>query len=387
MINSRFKSMLRPVTACLAIFTFFPLPGEASHTKGRYNGHTSVFLPYANANTNADLEASPTVYLGFNGGTEYTQFIMDTGSVGIVASADLFQPAPDAENLGPGEQFYSSSGIIEKGTWWSATQQFYDANGHLIATANVPVLQVTEIVCADNARSCTPNMHPRGISVMGIGFGREGPEQPRGTPSYNAFLNLTKVLQNGKLKKLPKDWCNGYVVTPTGIELGLTAKNTKNAGFVQLQPWPEYSTKKLPEWRPAPMTISVNGVSGNGNILLDTGVSDSFLTPPVGSSLGTLVACPVTSIVECAPDGAEIAVYLPNQTNPVAYYTFTVGQTGNPMQPLDVIDVNSSSGVFFNTSRHILGGINFIYDNKHGYAGYIWNGNSSSSVGYVKPSK
>ncbi len=386
MVYSTVSSMLRPVAALFALFIALPLPGDAASTKPHYKGHTSVVLPFANASSNSDLHASPTVYLGFNGSTEYREFIMDTGSVGIIASADIFQPAPGAQNLGYGEQVYSSSGIVEKGTWWSATQEFYDADGNVVATANVPVLQVTEIACTDGARSCTPNMHPTGISVMGIGFARESLQQTRGTPSYNAFLNLQKVLTKGKLKKLPKDWTNGYVVTPTGVELGLTSKNTKNAGFVKLQPWSQYSTKELPEWMPAQMTISVNGFSGEGGILLDTGVDTAFLSPPIGSTVGPLVACPGTGLVECAPDGDVISVYLPHQSDPVAYYTFTIGQAGNPMQPNGVDVVHDSTGVFFNTSRHVLGGINFIYDNKNGYVGYIWNGNSSSSVGFVKPS-
>ena len=309
---------------------------------------------------------------------------MDTGSVGIVASPDIFQPAPGAKNLGSGKQIYTSSGIIEEGTWWSATQSIYDANGNLLATSDVPVLQVTKISCQKHARGCTSNDHPTGISVMGIGFARESKTQTRGTPSYNAFLNLQTVLQNGQLQPLPSDWCNGYVVTPTGVDLGLTSSNTLNAGWVKLMPWPQYSTPTLPEWMAAPMTIDTNGVSGDGTILMDTGVTTGFLTPPPNANLGTLVECPGSALVECIPDGDVIGVYLPNQTTPVAFYTFTTGESGNLMEP-DGVHVVVGSNVFFNTSRHVLGGINFIYDNSNGYVGYIWNGQSSSAVGYVNP--
>lgn len=344
---------------------------------------TTVFVDYANASSNPDLTDSPTVYISFNGSSHRVAFTMDTGSVGIVASQDIFMPAPDAQNLGPGQQFYSSSGIIENGIWWTATQNIYDANGTLLATSNVPVLQVTSISCAPHARSCTATNTPTGVSLMGIGFAREGPQQPRGTPSYNAFLNLQSVLQNGVLQPLPDNWCNGYVVTPTGVYLGLTPSNTANAGWVKLLPWPQFSTPNLPEWMPATMTINANGTSGDGNILLDTGVGTSYLTPPPGAVLGGPVLCPDVAIVECAPTGDAFGIYLPNQTNPAAYYNFTVGQIDNLMQPNGVhIDVGS---IFFNTSRHILGGINFIYDNTDGYVGYIWNGMSGSNVGYVIP--
>lgn len=348
-------------------------------------GSSTVFVSYANANSNVGLNDSPTVNISFNGSEHHVPFIMDTGSVGIIASEDIFQPAPGAQNLGPGRQIYSSSGIVEEGTWWSATQNIYDSNGTLLATSNVPVLQVTKISCQPHARGCQANDHPTGISVMGIGFARESNEQPLGTPPYNAFLNLQTVLRNGMLQPLPKDWINGYVVTPTGVYLGLTSSNTAKAGWVKLLPWPQYSTPSLPEWMPAPMTIVTNGVGGDGNILMDTGVDTGFLTPPPGANLGSLVQCPGTSLVECAPNGDTIKVYLPNQTNPVAYYNFTIGQPGNPMQP-DGVHVESGSNIFFNTSRHILGGINFIYDNTNGYVGYIWNGMSGKDVGYVIPS-
>jgi len=244
------------------------------------DNQTTVFINYYNASTNTDLSASPTVYISFDDSSTRTPFIMDTGSVGIVASQDIFQHSPDAQNLGTGQQIYSSSGIIEEGTWWSATQKIYDANGTLLATSNVPVLEVTTIGCTQDARSCTPNSNPTGISVMGIGFGRESDTQVRGTPSYNAFLNLQSVLQNGVLQPLPSNWCNGYVVTPSGVYLGLTPSNTANAGWVQLEAWPQYSTPNLPEWMSATMTINANGVAGDGNILMDTGVGTSYLTPP-----------------------------------------------------------------------------------------------------------
>jgi hypothetical protein len=381
MFFSYFNSFVGRLVMGLAILTILSNPCIAE-SPSPYPSKPNVFISFTNEETNTDLSDSPRINMGFNGSGHHAPFIMDTGSVGIIASADIFTPAPNATNLGTGRQIYSSSGIIDEGTWWTADQDIYDKDGKLIATASVPVLLVTSIRCTDDARSCEPNSNPRGISVMGIGFARESPEQQHGTPDYNAFLNLTKIRQDGKLKSLPKNWCNGYVVTPTGVYLGLTSKNTANAGFVKLLPWTTYSTSSLSEWMAAPMTISVDGTSGNGNILMDTGVAAGFLTPPAGAVLGTLVQCPGSTLVECLDNGSVVDVYLPNQTNPVAFYTFTVGESGNSMQP-DGVHIVSGSNVFFNTTRHVLAGLNFIYDNTNGYIGYIWNGNSSGSVGYV----
>lgn len=359
---------------------------SVSNAHDLYSGTASVFVSYANARANSHLDKSPTINISFDGSDRMIPLVMDTGSVGIIVSADLFTPAPNARNLGPGQQFYSSSGIIEEGTWWSATQKIHDAEGRLLATAEVPVLQVTSVRCANNARSCHPKRHPRGVAMMGIGFARESPQQVRGTPAYNAFLNIKTLLQNGKLKPLPNDWHSGYVVTSAGVHLGLTSANTANAGFVKLEPWPLYSTPSLPEWKPAPMTIKVNGVKGDGNILMDTGVGTAYLTPPQLAKLGKLVACPGKSRPECASDGNVISIYLPNEEHPVAYYSYTIGDEGNRMQPKGThIVKKKESKIFLNTSRHVLDGINFFYDNINGYMGYIWNGKSSHAVGYVKP--
>lgn len=351
-----------------------------------YSGTASVFVSYANGRANSRLDKSPKINMSFDGSNRRIPLVMDTGSVGIIVSADLFTPAPNARNLGPGRQFYTSSGIIEEGTWWSSGQKIYDAEGVLLATSEVPVLRVTSIRCADNARSCHPKKHPKGVAMMGIGFGRESEHQVRGTPAYNPFLNIKTILQTGKLKPLPNDWHSGYVVTSTGVHLGLTSANTANAGFVKLDPWPLYSTPGLPEWKAAPMTINVNGVSEAGHILMDTGVGTAYLTPPILARLGKLIECPGKSLRECAPPGSVISIYLPDQQHPIARYSYTIGQKGNPMQPIGThIVKRKGSESFLNSGRHVLEGINFFYDNINGYMGYIWNGKSSHAVGYVKP--
>lgn len=361
-------------------------PGPSfAQTWNMYGGTGTVFVPYANATSNASLNDSPSLNLGFNGSASSARFTMDTGSVGIVASPNFFTPAAGAQNLGPGHQIYSSSGVVENGTWYSSTEDIRDATGKVVATAGVPVLQVTSITCTAHARNCSPNFHPTDVALMGIGFARESPQQQHGTPGYNSFLNLTSVASNGSLAPLPATWRNGYVVTPTGVYLGLTAANTASAAFVKLAPWTTYSTATLPEWMAAPMSISVNGVSGSGNVLMDTGVGTAFLSLPPGATAGTLVPCPGGSPVECAPAGTTVAISLPGQSSPVAFYTFTVGQSGNPMQP-DAVDIaGDPSGTFFNTSRHVLGGIDFIYDNTGGFIGYQWNGGTTGAFGFVNP--
>ena len=153
----------------LAILISMPLSCMADPAKSpnsRYKGKNSVFVPYANAKTNADLQKAPTISLGFDG-NKPIQFIMDTGSVGIVATSDAFKPGPDAQNLGPAEIYYDSSGVIGIGTIWSATQQIYDPDGNLLATSNVPVFQITQVICASGATDCTASQEPQWPSRYG----------------------------------------------------------------------------------------------------------------------------------------------------------------------------------------------------------------------------
>src|SRR6185437_650928 len=232
-----------------------------------FSGGESVFVGYADGD-GADRR-SPTIGLGFVGhrdGEISARFVMDTGSVGIITTPDHFRPAPDARDLGPGRQIYSSSGIVENGNWWSARVNIYDAGGSLIARAEVPVLLVDSVTCLPEARDCRPHDRPRGVAMMGVGFARESGEQVHGTPDYNPFLTLTHVAgPDGRLHPLPGDWHSGYVVTARGVYLGLTGAVTGNTAFAKLAPNPAYSTAAHPEWMATPMTITVNGTSAEGH--------------------------------------------------------------------------------------------------------------------------
>ena len=351
-----------------------------------YAGGESVFVGYADGD-GADRRA-PTINLGFVGhrdGEISARFIMDTGSVGIIATPDHFRPGRDARNLGPGQQTYSSSGIVENGNWWLAGVNIYDAGGSLMARAEVPVLLVDSITCLPDARDCRPRDRPRGVAMMGVGFARESGQQVHGTPDFNPFLTVTHVAgAKGRLHPLRGDWHSGYVVTARGVYLGLTGAVTGNAAFAKLAPNPAYSTPAHREWMATPMTITVNGASAAGHLLMDTGVNTAYLSPPSGAPLGALGGCQEARSDRCAPPGTKVTVAVPNAVNPVASYSFIVGEDGNPMQPGDVVVVHDPAP-FLNTSRHFLSGMNFIYDAAGGYVGFQWTGGAGAGNGFVRP--
>jgi uncharacterized protein with beta-barrel porin domain len=359
--------------ATLLISVLSPLQVRAQSTNLLSGGET-VLVTYDNGTSGPDAGNSPVVNLGFGDSGSYTPITMDTGSTGIVVSADLFTPGPDSKDLGPGRQIYSSSGIIEEGTWYTAKENIYDAGGNIVATAEVPVLRVTKVACETNARACQPDDHPTNIGIMGIGFARESDSQTHATPDYNAFLNLTGVAgPDGTLVAVPADWHNGYEVTPTGVYLGLTSAITSNASMVKLLPDVANSLPGLPEWEPAPMTITVNGASFSGKVLMDTGITTGYLSDPGYS--GSLGQCSGNEGGNnCLPAGTMVGLSLPGQAHPAAYYTFTVDQSNTAMQPDGGIVVDDNSAKLFNTSVSVLNGITFFYDEENGFIGYISNG-------------
>jgi hypothetical protein len=222
-------------------------------------GNTSVFIPFVNAAPDGGpLPTSPVIAAGFNGGAQI-DFTMDTGSTGIVVTPDNFTPPAGQTPIGPGSITYTSSGIVLQGHYY--TTQVNIGSGSHAATATVPVLLVDSVTCVANARDCTPNDHPTHTAMFGVGFGQEAAGQPFGTPDKNAFLNVTAIPGGGALPT------RGYVVTPAGVFLGLTAADTQGFNLMTLSYDSTYS-----DWQRAGVSVTVGGSTGRGTVLNDTGV-------------------------------------------------------------------------------------------------------------------
>src|SRR5262249_1558598 len=71
--------------------------------------------------------------------------VMDTGSTGVVVSADKIPNIDGLQSLGPGELTYSSSGRIMIGRWVVTSMTIAGGAGTRITTAPIPVLAVTRV--------------------------------------------------------------------------------------------------------------------------------------------------------------------------------------------------------------------------------------------------
>ena len=87
------------------------VPASAGSPSRYQQYDQGAYLPYVNApGPSADIIASPLLRISF-GGRSYGA-IMDTGSTGVVVSADKIPNIASLQSLGPGELTYSSSGRI-----------------------------------------------------------------------------------------------------------------------------------------------------------------------------------------------------------------------------------------------------------------------------------
>jgi len=205
----------------------------SSPTWTLYDGaDESYYLPYSESSFGSPTASDPRIRVALNG----TVFSapLDTGSRGASipqASVPDITQGPDDPS---GYVFYWSSGRQIQGYWHMMTVEFPDAQGTntgtVAASATIPVLIVQQIVelagnWPNGTRTEPQTIVPQaGDSFLnfGIGFDRTGdgdlPENDSYNQNYNPFLNLSQMTTG--------DMVAGYVLTQTGIQLGLTAANT-----------------------------------------------------------------------------------------------------------------------------------------------------------------
>jgi outer membrane autotransporter protein len=354
-----------------------------------YNGTTSFYVPFwgfPDPNGPPQLVSmSPSqpgqVWLSLNNGWP-TLFTMDTGSSGIIASAkNNFNQTVfpvSGPSLGPGSQYYDSSGVQLNGQYYLTNVSIRSSFATEVTTATVVALLVDNQTCQFTTKGCVNHSNPTGIAYMGVGFDRGvSAITPTGTnTNVNPFINVNQPAST---------YSQGYLITNSGVRLGLTNALTANYAFVKLLPNAAAAGQQSAAWVQAPMTITVGGATGSGQVLPDSGISYAFLTPPTGANISTSTCANPPGGNGCANPGLPIQVYLPGQTTPqLAFYNFTTINGDTPSNPLtpDVVQlVPSGSAVFLNTGRQFYQGFNYFFDPVNGFVGYQW-ANNPAAAGY-----
>lgn len=334
----------------------------------QYRGLDALEIRYANGPI--DARQAPDIWLKLHGSAP-RRFSIDTGLTGIAVSAQHFEPGPGDVDDGPGRLIHASSGRILEGERYTTDVVIQRDGRTPVATARVQVLRVTAITCMEGARDCRPRSQPRGITLMGVGFDRYSAQGTKPDAPRNPFTNLVSLASGKPVSSVR----SGYVLSRNALHLGMTVRLARDFAFVKLKP-SAASRPGAPAWSRPPATVSVDGVVGKGAILMDTGIGYMSLSPPPGT-----VLTPGARV----PAGTKIAIYLPDKRTPQpAFYSFTVGERSNRMQPRRV-EIVRGERVFVNTGRLFLEGFDYLYDAVGGYVGYRWNRRVDDTVGGVTP--
>jgi autotransporter passenger strand-loop-strand repeat protein len=372
-----------------------PVAATGTPTWNTFQGSETYSIPYTNDPFGTQTSQIPQILVTIGSGlSTLTQSAnLDTGSRGIIVSAAAFPDITQGPNDPSGTIFYWSSGNKYVGFWHDMTVTFPEATGTGVsgpATATVPVFFVQyEVALAGNwpegivpATTEQVPLASRGIMNFGIGFDRTGdgttPENDAANQDYNAFLNLTQM-QAGTMTA-------GFILSSSGLQLGLTAANTApengNAyAFEKLLPT-SFATVpgSPPDWQAPTGSVTYGGVTyATGQAVIDTGIQNALLSLPGG---------PVSGIVN---DGESITANLLGGTGAVSY-TFTVGNTADPLTPNpdvkwaavqpgnQALSENVDQTTLLNTGQNAINGFNYLYDAADGYLGLQANGSGDGNV-------
>ena len=326
------------------------LATEAAARPSYQSDRRGIFLGFLDAPQPGEA-ITQAPHLGLSFGRETHPVLVDTGSTGIVVSAARV-PNVDALPSRPGRLTYTSSGRIMIGRWVRVPVTLRGRDGASVATRPIPVLAVDRIDCTANARTCAPETAPGHVAMMGIGFGREDDHQDQSTPDTNPLLNAEPPG--------PGSVHRGYVVTRTGVHVGLTRANTRGRfRFVKLDPHPRVAG----DWLGVPVCITVNGRAPGacGRALVDTGVAGMFLTLPPGQVAD-----------RTQTDAAGHTALLPGtrlsfRFGDAAGYAISSGDPDTPLAPERIVLNTTRPLPFVNTGLRLLNGFDVLYDADGGH--------------------
>ncbi len=394
-----------------------PAPSLAAHTNTLYdNFNQSYTVPYdGNPGFGGDKPPSmPQLAVQVFGQTFYPQ--IDTGSRGLRITENLL-PASVVKSLTgfQGSIFYWSSGRSYNGLWTTTNVTFPGAQASggapLPAVARVPVLIQQTQVCqaGDWPNACSPvgtvnTTGPNDIKevFMGIGFDRTGdgdvPENDEHNQDYNPLLNL--------LPMQAKTMIAGYILTPQGVQLGLTKANTSPSAngtsyfsFAQLLATGLAQVPNAPpDWQTALGRVSTDAKSNGdhhetqptnyplGEAVIDTGIGNMLLTlpgfPTKGSVTNGTLGVSLLGLPDLVGYGFSAGQQPPaNQAAPTGGVTLSPLQRGRFSQTTSP-PTNTS---FLNTGRDVLSVFNYLYDATNGYVGLQTNNASPLNTAFTFP--
>jgi hypothetical protein len=261
----------------------------------------------------------------------------------------------------PGQKFYDSSGFVFTGNYYLAPVSVELEDGTFVQSNPILVLAIDGVHCQTGYKKCVQPGAPD-LRYLGVGFDRNstGVGDLFDSPSENAFLELTDA-QNGT------DINSGYVLSDSGVKVGITSTNASGFNTVSLTP-----NSAVPgDWNPVPGCYQFTTLSGNpqfcGNLLLDVGISEMFIDLPFDQrppgSYGTN---------NRVPDGVGMQIQAGAMNQPAMSYSFTAVQP--PQKPTGPAPTYAqwvnSPNIFVNTGRRPLLAFDYYYSGQCGQVGF-----------------
>lgn len=393
-----------------------------------YSSTNSYFLEYANGTSFAPGVTSD-VQISVNIAGISHIFNVDTGSRGLyAASTELggnFTSPASLPGAYQGQIQLDSSGRFSSGYWVPTTLSFdvinlstnatttvtstvnilavttlsaqmnrtatfgvntsvvgYNGTVNLVGGGTVPVISQNGTYVVALTQNATVNQQIsyadnipgliKPVSNFGIGFdlsgapGGTGPIGNNENQIYNPLINVEGMGGNGTLVA-------GYIIKSNGIQLGLTGNDT-GYGYTTLNPTGFTSSNSQPDWQ-TPMgqtAVTLNGTvttNGPGSIVMDSGISQAYLSAPDLTGNETIT---------------EVSVSLMNSGGTVGY-NINLNDPTNLLNPssIDISDP-TTDGIysqnqlpyqanFFNTGRNVFSAFNMLYDAQNGYMGVLPN--------------
>ena len=245
---SRLIKMLSHIVALSPSLLFPLLIFTAPATADYPTTGTTVLIPWAeredHPGTEFTFDITPHARIqfsrpGWNPGANWS-FSVDTGTCGIVAYRDRVDLQP-AEQIDPvpsdpsvitnqGQQWLSSSQILYIGYWVQRTVTFMSTSPQIVTRQ--PVFAITEKFTGckywepsygntcPGATQVTDKTTFKGVSNLGIGYGRTYDGQPQGTPDKNPLLNIVSI--GGVALNSLTTFHPGWRIDDEGIQVGLT---------------------------------------------------------------------------------------------------------------------------------------------------------------------
>lgn len=354
-------------------------PVSSLAQRGIYDGYTtSALIPFLETEDNSvPFTSRPYVAarLSNPSSREFTP-IVDTGTCGfLISTADIPDWREEEATFDSlGWEFLGSGKRLYNGHWIKRDIFNVGSSTHPLIKSQVPVLAVTNVticdgydVAVDKAKCpiilAPPVTHlPRGIQLMGIGFGRVAAGQPQGTPDKIPILNIVDIV-GGASTSLASLW-PGYIISKAGITIGLTDSNTAGMEYASLPPRAkapseDVTTARHPfDWAELPACVSVDGAPTctNCTVLLDTGVDQAYITVPLSVPLRRL---PDSFILVAGSD-----VHISFGQPAILSESFVVGKgVSTGVTPREVFGYRTSRRApHFNTGRHLYRALEVGFD-------------------------